>query len=138
MLFPKAMQWDCFATLSRGSSYFFILLYPSVSGLHQEMLKVLTLQQCASKLSVALSVPGVYSNLGLVPCIELPLPHQMGSDGCQMVSLCVNCLDSSCVLRCGRVNKKNLVVCLFCKPLEILHHFMLWVFFLSVSKVFEV
>lgn len=31
-----------------------------------------------SKLSVALSVPGVYSNLGLVPCAGLPLPYHMG------------------------------------------------------------
>lgn len=101
------------------------------------MLKVLTLQQCGSKLSVALSVPGVYSNLGLVPCIGLPLPITWGSDCCQMVSLCINCSGDSCVLRGGRINKKNLIVYLLYEPLEILHHFCSG-HFLSGSKVFEV
>lgn len=78
ILWPEVTQWHCPTLLCRGAAPFLSNSILVVSGLHQWVLKVLTLQWCGSKLSVALSVPGVYSNLGLVPCIVLPLPHHKG------------------------------------------------------------
>lgn len=74
---PKVTHWDCPTPLSRSSSSLFIWLHPghvrappgSAPGADFA---------ARSKLSVALSVPGVYSNLGLVLCAGLPLPHHMG------------------------------------------------------------
>lgn len=71
------------------------------------------------------------------PALDCLYPITRGSDCCQMVSLCVNCLGDCCVLRGGKKNKKNLAVCLLYEPLEILHCFCSGLF-LSGSKVFEV
>lgn len=55
------------------------------------------------------------------PALHCLYPITRGSDCCQMVSLHVNCLDKFCVLRGGRISKKNLVVYFLYEPLEILH-----------------
>lgn len=63
--------------LCRRSSTLFIWLHPG--GVRAPPGSAPSADFAArSKLSVALSVPGVYSNLGLVPCAGLPLPYHMG------------------------------------------------------------
>lgn len=136
---PKVTQWDCVSPATTQGQQ--LLVYLTPSQLCQDPTSKCS--RCWLRSSVAPGFLWLYLFQRFIaiwdwfPALDCLYPITWGSDCCQMVSVCVNCLDDPCVPRGRRINKKNLVVYLFYEVLEILHHFCSG-HFLSGSKVFEV